>query len=92
MLLFCRIDKTREFVFKIFGVKYHPKFPSIVRDNCTEHCGCGIYPSHLYGRVGIQYMVDVGEEVSERLYVFLILPLQMAKDRNVSLLLWKSVN
>jgi hypothetical protein len=51
-------------VYKQFGIKFHPAFPKRVRDECDEECGCGMYPSHMYGRVGVQLMVDVEEPVS----------------------------
>ena len=48
----------------MFGIKFHPEFPKLVRDECDEECECGMYPSHMYDRVGVQLMADIDEPVS----------------------------
>ena len=65
-LLVCifSVGESKEFVFEVFGIKFHPHFPNLVRDECDEVCECGMYPSHMYDRVGVQLMADIEEPVS----------------------------
>ena len=58
------VGESKEFVHEVFGIKFHPLFPRLVRDECDEVCQCGMWPSQMYDRVGVQLMVDEGEPVS----------------------------
>ena len=50
----------------IFGQKFHPDFPDIVRD-CDDQCGCGYYPTDCQrynGNYGVDLKWDYGWKVS----------------------------
>ena len=49
---------------EVFGIGFHPFFPKLIRNVCDDTCGCGMYPSHMYGRVGVQFMVEEDAPVS----------------------------
>ena len=64
LLPYYSVVEAKEFIFEVFGMKFHPAFPDTERDECDDVCDCGIYPSHMYGRVGVQLMIDEGAPVS----------------------------
>ncbi|KAK7113965.1 hypothetical protein V1264_000110 [Littorina saxatilis] len=58
------IDVIRSRMNALFGVKFHPNFPSQRRD-CDSGCGCGYYPTDCtrYGHPGIDLVWSKGWKV-----------------------------
>lgn len=56
--MFYRINKGKFFIQKIFGAKFHRKFPKISAPCESSTCGCGTYKNKDNGRMGLDLQID----------------------------------
>lgn len=56
--VFYRINKGKFFIQKIFGAKFHRKFPKISAPCESSACGCGTFQKRNDGRIGLDLQID----------------------------------